>query len=301
MPTSRYRIAFRVLSLSGFATIAGAAEPDPGFTAVPLADGVTLLQGFECNITVAAGDSGVVMVDSCTAKTADRLLAAVKRLSNQPIRYVINTHAHGDHSEGDAAFQKLAPVIAHDNVRKRMASGNEVTGEKPSPPAALPAITFTDAMTLHVNGEEIELLHLPPGHTDGDVVVFFRKANVVCMGDVFMSPAASFGDRHYGGGMLGLIQQLELVLPQVPADARVVPGHGEVSTRADVAGGLEVLKGMKVTVEAGVRSGKTLEQLTAERPFDRWRDSVPTWASSDKSLDGWVRNFYREIAPKPSN
>jgi cyclase len=131
-------------------------------------------------------------------------------------------------SGADATFQKLAPVIAHDNVRKRMAAGNEVTGDKPSPPEALPMITFKDELTLRLNGEEIRLLKLPPGHTDGDVAAFFKKANVVCMGDVFMSPAASFGDRHFGGGMLGLIAELEFVLPQIPDDAKIVPGHGVV-------------------------------------------------------------------------
>jgi glyoxylase-like metal-dependent hydrolase (beta-lactamase superfamily II) len=175
-----------------------------------------------------------------------------------------------------------------------------VTGDKPAPPGALPTVTFDGEVTLHANGEDIRVLHLPPGHTDGDAVVFFEKANVVCTGDVFMPPAASFGDRHYGGGMLGLIEALEFVLPQIPQDAKVVPGHGSVSTRADVVRGLEVLKAMKAVVEAGVKGGKTLEQITAERPFDRWRDSVPPWASSDKSLDGWVRDFHRQLAPQPA-
>jgi cyclase len=301
MPTSPHLMMLRTLLLAGCAATAGAADPEPGFTALPLADGVSLLQGYECNITVAAGDDGVVVVDTCGAGAADALLAAVKRLSGKPIRFVVNTHAHADHSGGDAVFQQFAPVIAHHTVRTRMASGNQVTGDRPGPPAALPVITFDGEMTLHVNGDDIRLLHLPAGHTDGDVVVFFSKANVVCMGDVFMSPGASFGDRHYGGGMLGLIRELERVLPQIPDGAKVVPGHGLVSTRADVARGLAVLQEMKAAVEAGVRGGKTLEQLTAERPLDRWRGSVPAWASSDKSLDGWVRNFYREITAQSPN
>ena len=134
-------------------------------------------------------------------------------------------------------------MIAHHTVRKRMAAGNEVTKDKPAPPEALPVITFDDEMTLYLNGEEIRLLHLPPGHTDGDVVVFFKKANVVCMGDVFIAPAASFGDRWYGGGYLALIGSLEFVLPQIPEDATIVPGHGKISTRADVVRGLEALEG----------------------------------------------------------
>jgi glyoxylase-like metal-dependent hydrolase (beta-lactamase superfamily II) len=293
-------MAIAALALAGMADIARAAEPpDPGFTAVPIAQSVSVLQGFECNIAASAGEDGIVLVDTCGAKVADRLLAVAQRLSAKPLRFVINTHAHGDHTGGNAVLQKVAHVIAHHTVRKRMAAGNEVTRDKPAPPEALPAITFDDEMTLYLNGEEIRLLHLPPGHTDGDVTVFFKKANVVCMGDVFLSPAASFGDRWFGGGFLGLIDSLELVLPQIPEDAKIVPGHGKISTRADIFRGLEVLKGMKAVVETAIRDGKTLQQLTAERPFDQWRGSVPEWSSSDKSLDGLVRNFYREVAATP--
>jgi glyoxylase-like metal-dependent hydrolase (beta-lactamase superfamily II) len=284
------------LLLVSLATAAGAAEPAPKqFTATPLGGSVSVLQGWECNNPVSAGEDGIVLVDTCGAKVAERLLAAAQRLSPKPLRFVINTHAHGDHTDGNAVVQKVAPIIAHHNVRTRMAAGNEKTRDKPAAPEALPIVTFDSEMILHLNGEEIRLLHVPPAHTDGDTVVFFKNANVVCMGDVF-TPAASFADRWYGGSMLGLIQALELVLPQIPADAKIVPGHGVVSTRADVERGLEVLKGMKEVVEAGVRSGKSLEQLQAERPFDQWRSSVPKWSSSDKSLDGWVKDFYREIA-----
>jgi len=279
--------------------VVAAETADPGFTAVPIAQSVTVLQGYECNIAASAGDDGIVLVDTCGAKVADKLLVAAQRLSARPLRFVINTHAHGDHSGGDAVLQKHAPVIAHHTVRKRMAAGNEVTGDKPSSPEALPVITFDGEVILHLNEEEIRLLTLPPGHTDGDVVVFFKNANVVCVGDVFMPPAASFGDRWYGGGALRLIDSLEFLLPQIPEGAKIVPGHGKISTRADIVRGLEVLKRMKAVVESAVRAGKTLPQLTAERPFDQWRGSVPAWSSSDKSLDGWVKNFYREISPQP--
>lgn len=296
---SAFRCLMAIGTLLLLTTAAGAAEPARAFTAVALDGGVTVLQGFECNNAASVGDDGIVLVDTCGAKVAERLLTAVKLLSPKPLKFVINTHAHSDHTGGNAFFQKLAPVIAHHNVRVRMAAGNEKTRDKPAPPEALPSVTFDSEMVLHLNGEEIRLLRLPSGHTDGDTVVFFKKANVVCMGDVFISPAASFGDRWYGGGMLGLIKSLEFVLPQVPADAKIIPGHGAVSTRADVARGLDVLREMKAVVEKGIQDGKTLEQLQADRPFDQWRSSVPQWSSSDKSLDGWVRDFYREIAPTP--
>ena len=296
MAASSLRVVSCALFLAGLAPVSGAA--DSGFKVSPLAGTVSLLRGNDCNIAVSAGDDGVVVVDTCSMRTSDQLIASIKVVSPNPLRFAINTHAHGDHSGGNGALQKLAPVIAHDSVRKRMAAGNEKTGDKPSPPGALPVITFDGEVTFHLNGEEIRLLKLPPGHTDGDVAVFFKNANVVCVGDVFMPPATSFGDRWFGGGMLGLIAELEFVLPQIPSDAKIVPGHGAVSTRGDMARGLEVLKEMKVVVETALYQSKTLEQLTAERPFDKWRSSVPQWASSDKSLDGLVRDFYREIAPQ---
>lgn len=284
----------RALLLCCVTTAASAADPDP-FTAVPLGGSVSLLQAYECNLVASAGDDGVVLVDTCSEDVAAQLLAAVQRLSTKPLRFVIDTHVHGDHTGGNAAFQKFAPVIASGNVRKWMLSGNEKVRDKPRPAEALPVITFEGEMTLRYNGEEIRLLKLPPAHTDGDVIVFFRNANVVALGDVYMSPAASFGDRWYGGGMLPLIVALELVLPQIPADAKVIPGHGTISTRADVVHSLDVLKQMKAVVDKGIREHKTLEQLTAERPFDVFRSSVPTWASSEKSMDGWLRDFYREV------
>jgi len=277
---------------------ARAAEPRKEFVHTPLGGSIHLLQGWECNIVVSAGDDGIVMVDTCTAKTADRLLAAVRRISPAPLRYVIDTHAHGDHTDGNAFFQKFAPVVARTDVRWRLAAGNEKTGDKPAPREALPAITFEGQLSFFINDEEIRLLALGPAHTDGDTVVFFKNAGVVAVGDVFMSPAASFGDRHYGGGMLKLIAALETLLPKIPEDAKVIPGHGNISTRADVARGLSVLKEMKTVVEQAIQQGRTLEQLTATRPFDKFRNSVPTWSSSDKSLDGWVRNFYRELTAK---
>jgi glyoxylase-like metal-dependent hydrolase (beta-lactamase superfamily II) len=298
MGHSNGRTVLRVLLLSCAAIAARGAEPAIGFTHTPLGSSVHLLQGYECNIVVSAGDDGIVIVDTCTAKTAERLLAAIRRVSPKPIRYVIDTHVHGDHTGGNAFFQKYAPVVARNSVRYWLTQGNEVTKDKPVPREELPAITFDGQLSFYLNDEEIRLLAVGPAHTDGDTVVFFKNAGVVAMGDVFMSPAVSFGDRHYGGGMLKLIDTLELLLPKIPGDAIVIPGHGAAATRDDVARGLEVLKQMKAVVERAVKEGKTLAQLTAERPFDPWRGSLPAWASSDKSLDGWVRNFHRELSAK---
>ncbi len=256
----------------------------------PLAESVYILRsaGHEpANIVASVGEDGIVMVDAREPGAADTILAALKGISNAPLRFVINTHIHGDHTGGNPAFRKLAPIIAHRNVRTRMISG----GEK-MPPEAWPTVTFDGEMNIYFNGENIRLLKLPAGHTDGDVVVFFTKAKVVHMGDVFISPAASFGDRSNGGSFLALIEALEYVLPQIPVDAKIVPSHGAVSSRADVARGLEILTEMKAIVEAGIAAGKTREQLIAEKPFDQWKDSIAWFIPPD----GYVSSFYKELA-----
>ena len=239
------------------------------------------------NIIASVGDDGVVMVDAPGAVASDPILAALERISNTPLRFVINTHVHGDHTGGNLAFRTLAPIIAHRNVRTRMMSGGEEM-----PAEARPNVTFESEMHLHFNGEDIRLLKLPAGHTDGDVVVFFTKANIVHMGDVFIAPAASFGDRSSGGSFLALIAALEYVLPQIPIDAKIVPSHGPISSRADVARGLEILKEMKAIVEAGIAAGKTREQLIAEKPFDQWKGSIAWFIPPD----GYVSSFYKELA-----
>jgi len=271
------------------AAVAVAAEA--GYNALPLSTGVYVIQAKGNNILVSAGDDGVVLVDAGDERIADKVLASVKTLSSKPIRFVIDTHVHGDHAGGNALFQKFAPVIAHHNVRTRMMGD----GDDKAPPAAWPLITFDSEMVLHLNGEEIRVLKVPAGHTDGDAVVFFKNANVVHMGDVYMSPAVSFGAKQSGGSMLGLIASLEFVIPLIPADAKIVPGHGAIASRADMERGLDVLKAMKEVVEDAIRGGKTMDQLVAEKPFDKWKSEVPAWMSS---MDGYVKNFYRELTAK---
>jgi cyclase len=295
MAASKNRTLFFLLCLCVPCMGARGAGNVADFADRPISGSVHLLQGFDCNVVASVAGDGILLVDTCSAESAESLLASLRRLSKQPLRFIVDTHAHADHTGGNAFFQKLAPVIAHVNTRQWLVSGNAVTGDKPVPTEALPAITIAGEVTLHLEDEDVTLWPLPPAHTDSDVVVFFRKANVVAMGDVFMSPAVSFADKHYGSSMLKLIDALERILPRIPTDAVVIPGHGAPSKRADIAHGLEVLKQMKELVERAISNGKTEAQLLAERPFDRWRAELPTWSSSNGALDRLVRDFYRQL------
>src|SRR5215813_1852125 len=210
---------------------------------------VYMLEGAGGNIGASVGDDGIVVVDDQYAPLAEKIQAALKGVTDKPVRFIINTHFHGDHTGGNAYFQKQAPVIAHDNVRKRLEEGG--TGgnlgsismeRKPATKEALPIITFDHDVTVHLNGEDIRALHFPSGHTDGDSIIFFPKSNVVHMGDDFVTYGFPFIDVESGGSIDGMIDGVEKVIGQVPADVRIIPGHGPISSVTDVRAYLDMLK-----------------------------------------------------------
>jgi len=191
---------------------------------------VYMLEGAGGNIGASVGDDGVVIVDDQYAPLADKIQAALKDVTAKPIRFIINTHYHGDHTGGNAYFQKQAPIIAHDNVRQRLEEGSAVGNlgpvkmeAKPQPKEALPIITFDHDVTVHLNGEDIRALHFPSGHTDGDSIIFFPKSNVVHMGDDFVRYGFPFVDLGGGGSVEGMIAAMDEVIPKLPARCKSHP------------------------------------------------------------------------------
>src|SRR5216683_8015019 len=214
---------------------------DEDFTKVQMkvtkvAGRVYMLEGAGGNIGASVGDDGIVIVDDQFAPLAEKIQAALKGITDKPVRFVINTHWHFDHVGGNAYFQKQGPVLAHENIRERMAKGATLLGNvvKPAEKDALPIITFNDTASVHLNGEEIRAVHFPKGHTDGDSVVFFTKSNVVHMGDDFVTYGFPFIDIDSGGSVRGMIGAIDELLPQIPPDAKIIPGHGPLSTVADL-------------------------------------------------------------------
>src|SRR4051812_11363117 len=207
--------------------------------AIPAAGNVYMLLGSGGNIGVSAGPDGVLIVDDQFAPLAEKIRVALKGI-NQGInpgklRFVLNTHFHGDHTGGNPEFGPESTIIAQENVRKRLESGSVVLGNKTEPmvAAGLPVVTYADAVSVHFNGEEIKVIHVPSSHTDGDSIIFFTKSNVVHMGDDFFNGLFPFVDLGSGGSVEGLMAAVDKVLSQVPADAKIIPGHGPLS---DVAG-----------------------------------------------------------------
>lgn len=253
------------------------------------------------NIAAVVGADGIVVVDDQYAPMADRIRAALKGITDQPVRFIINTHHHDDHAGGNAAFAKDAVIVAQDNVRKRLAAGglagnggsirNEV---KPAPAAALPIVTFGQDLTLHLNGEEIRALHAPHGHTDGDSMVFFPRSNVAHMGDLFVTYGFPFIDISAGGSSAGIIAALERATQELPADVKVIPGHGPVSTLEDVRKFLTMLKETRGAVAAGVQAGKSLEQLKAEKVLARW----DAYSGPFITTDLFIETLYNELTGK---
>jgi len=257
-----------------------------------VAGSVYMLQGAGGNIGASVGDDGIVVVDDQYAPLADRIQAALKGITDKPVRFIINTHYHEDHTGGNEFFQKQAPIIAHDNVRKRLEQGG-VAGNggsvhfdaKAQPKGALPIITFDHDVTVHLNGEDIRAVHIPAGHTDGDSVIYFPKSNVVHMGDDFVTYGFPFIDVDSGGSIDGMISGVENAIAQLPADVKIIPGHGQVSNLEDVRAYVKMLKETRAAVQNALDKKMTLEQMKEMKVLDPWKKYSGDFISEDAFLE----------------
>jgi cyclase len=236
---------------------------------VKIADGVFVLMGgpAQGNILVSAGSDGILLVDTMYAPMHDKIMAALAKISDQPIRYVVNTHVHADHTAGNEAMAKLgAVIISHDNMLKRMPA---------QPAAGLPVLTYADSMTLHFNDEEIYIYHPAPAHTDGDSIVYFRHANVMQVGDVPASLRYNNIGVNEGGSVDGMIVAGEQVMKIANENTKIIPGHlGPVIGFQDIQQQLAMFRAVRDRVLSAIRAGKTMEEVVASKPtadFDQSR------------------------------
>jgi glyoxylase-like metal-dependent hydrolase (beta-lactamase superfamily II) len=247
------------------------------------------------NIGVSVGDDGILIVDDQYAPLADKIQAALKGVTDKPVRFVLNTHFHGDHVGGNRYFGQHATIIAHDNVRVRMVTGNPDPNpdnhRDPAPKVALPVITFDSTATVHINGEDIRAVHFPHGHTDGDAVLWFTQSNVVHMGDDFFNGVFPFIDVDSGGSAQGLIKNIEEIIPQLKPDTKIIPGHGPLGTVEDLKTYLAMLKDSYAIVDANVKQGKTLDQLKKEHVLAKY----DKWAWDVFKADDFVEFIYKDI------
>jgi glyoxylase-like metal-dependent hydrolase (beta-lactamase superfamily II) len=260
--------------------------------ATKVAGNIYMLEGSGGNIGVCAGDDGIVIVDDQYAPLANKIKEALKEISDKPLKFVINTHFHGDHTGGNPEFGTVATIIAHENVRKRLKDGGPPPGgAKPAPKEALPIVTFNDKTTVHVNGEDIRAIHFPHGHTDGDSVIFFTQANVVHMGDDFVTYGFPFVDVKSGGSIRGMIAGDEKVLGMVQPDTKIIPGHGPLSTPADLRKFIDLLKDTRAIVADGIKQGKTVQQLKDEHVLAKYDG----FGKGSIKTDVWIDTLYNDV------
>lgn len=263
-----------------------------------VAGNVYMLEGAGGNIGVSVGDDGILIVDDQFAPLADKIRAALKGLGDKKLRFILNTHWHGDHTGGNVAFGPEAPIIAHDNVRKRMATEQKSEFFKRTTPAspkeALPVITFDHNLSVHFNGEEIRAIHYPHGHTDGDSVIFFTTSNVVHLGDNFFAGRFPFVDLESGGSVEGLTKNIGEIISKIPPGAKLIPGHGPLSTIDDLKLYHRMLQDTTDIVRQKIAAGKTLEQIKSEGLPEEWK----TWGTGFIKTDGWIEIVYRSLTAR---
>ncbi len=254
-----------------------------------LAPGVAVLFGSGGNIGVSYGEDGTILIDDQYAPLTAKIQAAVSALGAVPVKFLVNTHWHGDHSGGNENLGKAGAVImAHDNVRVRMASDQKTLfGEvKASPKVALPVITYADGLKLHLNGEEVRVIHMPAAHTDGDSIIHWTKSNVIHMGDLFFFRATfPFVDGGSGGNVRGVVAAADKALAIADDKTKIIPGHGAVATKADLLAYRNMVAEIIGKVEAGIKSGKTLEAIKAERPADGYGVSPSGFITADRFVE----------------
>jgi cyclase len=255
------------------------------------AGSVHMLEGRGGNIGVSAGPDGILIVDDQFAPLAGKIKAALEKLGPGKLRFVLNTHFHGDHTGGNRVFGVESTIVAHENVRARLAKGSTARGEAPEPPQALPAITFDDDLALWFNGERIDLVHFANSHTDGDSVVFFRGSNVVHMGDLFFNGMFPFVDASSGGDVLGLTKSVAAILEKLPPDAKIVPGHGPLATRKDLESYHRMLSETTAHVRTQTEGGVALAEIQKVGLDPEWK----AWSWSFVGESAWIETIAKSL------
>jgi cyclase len=308
MQTLKIAAVATVVALSG-ATLAQqppAAPPPPDFSKVEikttdLGDNVYMLEGQGGNITVAVANDGIIMVDGQFAPLHDKIKAAIAVISNLPIKYLINTHFHGDHTGGNESFAKDgATVVSQINVKNRLAAGttNGLTGATtpPAPQGALPSDTYTNFSKIRLRGRVANLRHIANAHTDGDTYVWFKTANVLSTGDTFTNGRYPNIDFANGGNIKGMIAATDTYLKLVNAKTRIVPGHGPIADKAALVEYRTMLITARDRMTKLVKEGKSEDDVVAAKPF---ADLDAKWAPNELASKNFIRVVYHSLADKP--
>ncbi len=295
--------AFPVLAIMSVAVISSAAQAQQDYSKVTIktisvAPGVHMLMGAGGNIGVSSGEDGVFLIDDQYAPLTKKILAAVKKISDKPIRFLLNTHWHFDHTGGNENLGKAGiTIVAHDNVRKTMSVDQMLKAFNMKVPAsakaALPVITFNDTATFHMNGETIHVRHLAPAHTDGDSFVHFKTANVIHTGDIYFNGLYPFIDIDHGGSIDGMINAAGEILKVAGRNTKIIPGHGPLSDKAQLAAYRNMLIKVRARLRVAVKNNRTLEQVIAAKPT---KDLDAKWGKGFLKPAFFVKIVYSGMA-----
>ncbi|MGE4652401.1 MAG: MBL fold metallo-hydrolase [Myxococcota bacterium] len=295
-PASLARLAAGLL-LWGFPCFAQ-SDAEVRITRFEIAKGLDMLVGRGGNLSVSSGADGILLVDDQFAPLTPKIRAAIAEIQDGPVRFVLNTHWHGDHTGGNENFARAGALLfAQDAVRERMSRDQEMRAFgrtiPASPEAALPVVTFSDAMRFHINGEEIHVHHAPRAHTDGDAIVQFRRANAIATGDVYFNGSYPFIDLASGGSLDGMIAAVEQVLALSDAQTRIVPGHGPLSNRAELRAYRDMLVTVRARVAAALREGASFSALSASGPL---RDLDGRWGGKIVNSQDFLRSVHASLS-----
>lgn len=258
--------------------------------------GIYMLTGSGGNMGLCVGQDATFLIDDQYAPLTEKIKVVVRGITAEPIGFVLNTHWHGDHTGGNENLGEMgALIVAHDNVRTRMSTEQFMKAFNqnvaPSPKAALPVVTFNDTVTFHLNGEEIHAFHVPPAHTDGDSVIFFKNSNVVHTGDLFFRARFPFIDLSAGGSFNGMIAASEQLLKLVDDQTKIIPGHGDLATKSDLIEYRDMLLLVKERVTPLLKSGKTEAEVVAAKPL---ADSS-SWGEGFMNADNFLKIVYQSL------
>lgn len=259
-----------------------------------VAGNVYMLEGAGGNIGASVGEDGVLIIDDQFAPLADRIRASLKSINPGALKFVLNTHWHGDHTGSNVIFGKEAIIIAQDNVRQRLMGKPNESGGLSVAKEVLPVITYAQSASVHFNGEEIKLIHFPKGHTDGDTVIFFTKSKVVHMGDHMMTGKFPFVDYNSGGSVLGIEKNIGEIIKMLPADVKVIPGHGPLATLDDVKAYHKVMVETIEIVRKQMAAGKSLDDIKKQGLPEKYND----WGTGFIKTGAWIEAIYKGLSVK---